>query len=266
MKLFKRTVTLLLCLILMSGIVTFFLAFYDNGKTKISDFETKKILSLLDEHNIKINDNVLPKSYPDLPVISLKNAVYEPLSFARQVLGKDFSVLDSKTYIKDNRIVEIEENEFSIGFSDEALLKNEFILSTPENYGNLIKKAVSKLGFDSSEVKIVINNKDSYSTVFKTVNGYPVFDCTFRVSFDNGISKVNGMWFEPLSSKYYKKHKSLITVISEICQNSNLNGKEITEISAGYKIGEISGYKKEVIATPVWRVTFDDKLTYDYTM
>lgn len=266
MKLFKRTITLLLFLILISGIVTYFLVFHDNGKTKISDFESKKILSLLDEHNIEINPEVLPKSHPDLPVISLKNSVHEQLIFAKQVLGKKFSVISSGSYTNDNLVLNLEGNEFSIDFPKEALLKNEFILSNPENHGNLIRKGISKLGFDKNEVEIVVNNNDSYATVFKTVEGYPVFDCSFRVSFDNGISKVSGIWFEPLESKYYKKHKSLITVISKVCENSDFNRKEITEISAGFKIGEISGYKKEVIATPVWRITFDNKLTYDYEM
>lgn len=264
MKLFKRTVTLLLSLILISSISTFFLAFYQNRKTNVSEFEVKKILSLLNEHNIKTKNDVLPKTYPDLPVIRLKNAVHEPLSFAKQILGKNFSVASPDTYIKTNRMVTIKENNFSVEFSEDTFLKNEFILTNPENYGNIIKKAVAKLGFDNSEIKIIVNNNEGYATIFKTIEGHPVFDCTFRMNFDDGISSVHGIWFEPSNQKSYKKHKSLTTLISHICQNSNFRGREITEITPGYKIGEISGYKKEVIATPVWRITFDDKITYDY--
>lgn len=266
MKLFKRTVTLLLSLMLISGIITFFLAFYDSGKTKITDYEKEKILSVLDEHNIDIKADILPENYPDLPVINLKNAVHERLLFAKGVLGRDFSVSSSDTYVNDDYVLTIAENEFSIDFSDNPLLKKEFMLTNPENYGTLIKKAVSKLGFDDSEIKIVVNNKDSYATVFRTIDGYPVFDCTFRVKFKDGILRADGIWFNPTNKKYYQKHKSLTTIINDICQNSDFSGKEITEITAGYKIGKISGYEKEVTAIPVWRITFDDKVTYDYKM
>ncbi len=266
MKLFKRTVTLLVSLIIISGLITYFLAFYDNGKTKISDAETKAILSLLDKHNIKIKEDVLPKSYPDLPVISLKNAVSERLVFAEKVLGKDFSIISSDTYIKDEKIFTTDKNKFSITFENEDFFKTEFMLSNPESYGSLVKKALLKLGFSDSEFEITVNTKEGYASVFKTVDGFPVFDCSFTVNFDNGISSISGIWFDTLDKHYYKKHKALTTVISSVSENPDFYGKEITEISAGYKIGEFSGEQREVRAMPVWRITFDNKITYDYKM
>lgn len=264
MKLFKRTVTLLLSLILISCLCTYFIGFYRTDK--ISP-DLNKITELLTEHNIRIKDGILPKSYPDLPDITLKNAVHEKLSFAEHVLGKDFSVSDSKTYINDNIVLLIDSNEFTLSFLKEALLKKEFMLSKPDKYGTLIKKALSMFNFDEGRTKIMINTKDSYATVLNTEDNIPIFDLELKIMFsDNGISKITGAWFYPTTVKSYQKHLPLYSIIASICENPEFSGKTITDISLGYKPDLLSGYQHVIKAHPSWRITFDNEITYDYPM
>jgi hypothetical protein len=267
MKLFKRTVTLLISIILIASVLIYFLVFFSEKKSEVKSYEIKKITELLKDCDIEIKKSVIPKSYPDLPHITVTNAVHDRLSFSENLLGANFTVTDSKTYTNDEYLLVFEDNGFSVTFPEEKLLKKDFSHKNPGHYDELIKKGVSKLNFNTSEILVSVKEEENSATVLKTLNDFPVFDCGFNINYsDNGISKVSGTWFLETDKKTYIKHRSLISIFNEICENPKLHGKKITDITPGYKINISDEYQKEAVAYPIWRVTFEDKSTLDFNM
>lgn len=254
MKLFKRCVSVLSVLIIISCIITAVLVYQKDDTTKLTSNEKDKILALLSEHNVKITKDSLPKEYPALPCVNMRNAIHERTAFAASVLGNNFSVFDYNTYTAENSTLEFSGNSFAIYYSSPDFnITNE----------NEAKALLQKLSFNSDEALIMQDH--STFTVYKTLNGFCVFDFSLKLKSSNN-SEIVGVWFEPANNTFYKKQRPLISVISELLENPDLKGKTITAITPGYKIGELSEYKKEVVAYPVWRITIDDTLNYDFFM
>ncbi len=267
MKLFKRTVTLLISIILISSVVIYFVVFFPKPKSKVENYEVKKIMTLLKDNNIEFKKSVIPENYPDLPHVTVTNAVHDRLYFAENMLGVNFTVTDSKTYTNDEYLLTFEGNGFSVTFPEAKLLKKDFLHQNSEHFDELIKKGASKLNFNTSEILVSVKEDENSATVLKTLDGFPVFDCGFNVDYsDNGISKVSGTWFLETDEKTYSKHRSLVSVFSEICEAPGISGKKITDITPGYKINTSGEYQKAAVAYPVWHVTFDDKSTLDFNM
>lgn len=256
MKLFKRCVTVLIILIIISCTISALLVYRKSDTAKITDNEKEKIFALLKEHDIKINKDCIPKEYPSLPCVYMINAIHERPAFGAKVLGENFAVFDFNTYTSENTTLTFEGNSFVLYFSTP-----DFNVTDEES----AKKVINSLNLNADETFITINHSKNQAFAHKTLNGFCVFDYSIKMPLGK-TDEIVGSWFEPTNNTFYQKQRPLISVFNEICENPELKGKTITAVTPGYKIGELSEYKKEVVAYPVWRITIDDTVNYDFTM
>lgn len=254
MKLFKRCVTVLIILIIISCTISELLVYQKNDTSKITDNEKEKIFALLKEHDIKIDKDCIPKEYPSLPSVYMVNAIHERPAFGKRVLGENFEVFDFNTYTSENTTLVFSDNTFALYFSS-----SDFNVTDEES----AKKVTNNLNL--GEAFATVNHSKNHVFVHKALNGFCVFDCSIKLNSGN-LKEIVGTWFDPTNNMFYQKQRPLISVFSEICENPDLKGKTITAVTPGYKIGELSEYKKEVIAYPVWRITVDNNTNYDFSM
>lgn len=263
MKLFKRTITLLISIIVISTLIIGFNSYIPANKQKVSDKEIERFLVMLEQENIKISKDCIPKKYPNLPDIVLKNSLCDREGFAKKILDDDYSVYDTSTYIDSDSTLIINGNLFSIYFNEDNYMENDLKNADYSELNKTFSKLVKNYGFLNTD--IIISEKTA--TVMSTYKKIPVFNSNFRIHYsENGISEIEGIWFVPTGAKYQKKRRALISIFKEISDSPDIIGKTITDISIGYKIDEFSEFREEVIAYPVWRITVDDKVSYDYEM
>lgn len=256
MNLFKRCVTALIIIILTGCAFLLFLVYKDGSASKITKSEKSRISALLSEHNIKISKNALPEKYPALPCIYMTNASRSRYSFSSSLLGSSLEVADSNSYTGKNTALTFNDNSFSLRFYSPV-----FHITDEKS----VKDALDSLHFGSAE--ITQTDENNCISVYKTVNGFCIFDCGLDIKLSNNcISEINGLWFEPEQRLFYKKQRPLISVLEELCENNKVSRTTVTAVTAGYKIGTLTEYKKEVIAYPVWRITLNDSINYDFYM
>ena len=263
MKLFKRTVSLLLILIIISSLITGFYSYIPDRNLKVTSSETRALFSILESENIDISKTVIPKEYPNLPDILLSNSLNERTLFAEKLLDKNFSVYDNTTYTDSDSTLVIDGNLFTVYFNEDNYMKDKIKKAKDSELSDIFSSIVNSFGFKNT----IISLSETNATVMMTYKKIPILNSCFRVHYSkNGISEIEGICFEPTGIKYQKKRRALINVFNEISNNPEISGKTITDISIGYKIDEFSEFRKEAVAYPVWRITVDDEISYDYKM
>lgn len=256
MKLFKRCVTVLIIIIIISCAFSLSLAYKKSNTAKITKSEKSRITALLSEHNIKISKDSLPEKYPALPCIHMTNATRSRYSLCTSLLGDSFEVVSSDTYTGKNAKLNFRDNSFSLCF-----YSPDFYVTDEKSVNN----ALESLHFGSAE--ITQRDENNCISVYKAINGFCIFDCCINIKLSgNFISEINGIWFEPEKNTFYKKQRPLISVFEELCENNKLNNMTVTDVTAGYKIGTLTEYTKEAVAYPVWRITLNDSINYDFNM
>lgn len=250
MKLFKRTISILLGISLLFCIFIYYFAFTEKNSISINNEDKLQIIEMLKENNIRIEKEIIPDKFFDAPEITLYNQAFTPVKFSEKI--RDI----------DGAAFKLSGNVFTITFS-KPYAKKDFLKASPEIYGNVINKVLSKLGF--LDVIINLQTEKGYAEVFKSFNHEPIFSDCFKVYFnDRGIYKIEGLWFEILPDYTYKKHTPIKSVFLKIANDKNLSGAVITDITTGY-ISEIPKVLTEkAIAVPVIRITVNNKKTYDY--
>lgn len=255
MKLFKRTVSILIGICVLCSVFIYFFAFREYDSYKLKNSDKQKIVELLQKNDIKISNEAFPDKIKFLPELKLLNMTFDNQSFAKMLLGPDFALASAGKYSAGNTTLVFEGNEFTLTFSKP--------IQASDSYGKLINHMLSDFGF--SETLINVHTENGNAEVFKVFDGVPIFTDSFKVYFnEKGIYKMSGIWFEADEIISYKKQTSLLGVFAKIANDEQLIDATITDITMGY-IFDIPEYSVNVAnAYPVVRITVDDKATYDY--
>lgn len=257
MKLFKRTVSILIGICILCSVFIGLFAFREHNSYKLNNSEKQKIVEILSKNNIKINSGAIPSKIKYLSEIKLKNIVFDNQGFAKKLLGPEFALSSANTYSAGDTTLTFEGNTFTLNFSKP--------IPNKDSYKNLINDFLSD--FEFSDTLTNIHTEKGYAEVFKVFENSPIFTDYFKVYFNkNGIYKISGMWLEPSEKLSYKKQLSAFSIFTKLSKDDKLYGATITDVTMGY-VFDIPEYSVDtVIAKPVIRITINNNSTYDYSI
>ncbi len=244
----------------------------DKYEIVVEDQLVIDVVKLLEKENIKI-DTEIPRTSPNIPIISLEYEVYEPKKIVEKFLGnyKEEYIKEEKIYTNQQKNVAFEDNNKRIIYTDESLQnksdnkkisKKEALEKSEEfivSHGFSLKDA--SLSFYSQKDEI---HKIEY---IKIINGIITEETNMQLEVSSeGVISFERYWVKGIkrgtvSMVASSAPKALLRLLTR----EEYYGKTIKQIDICYYFNA-DKYKKNIefnnstggLATPAWRFIFED--------
>lgn len=264
MKLFKRALSILLVIILINCGIIYALVYRNNNSSKLSLNEVEKIIEVLNNSDITVSHELVPKEPFVKECGTLINSTYVRLDFVKNIFGNNYNIVSSDIYEGEKASISFSGNRFQMDFY-EPYMNKEFIKSSSEDYGELIMEALSDFGFDTDSFIISVYEKEQRAEAVMLLNDNPVYDISIWIRFsENGIEAFEGVLFENTDNCIENEPRSIFAVMYEIADDIRIQGHTIADISPGYKAGIGEECVREVQIYPVWRIVTEENIAYYY--
>ncbi len=239
----KNIKTFLIILFLLVNIYLIFLSANHNKASMISDDSINEAINLLENNNIKIDKNIIPRNSENNNPVHLTDIYFSTLFPAQSI--------------------EQTENETKITLNyhgSDNLTNNKKVLQTLKSYG-----------IDVDEITVSVNQNGLYVT--SRYNGIPIFNNMMKVDFSEDKIILTGNWYQAKNSYMWKQTipsyaiSALISFISCPYRNKQIT-TTITDICYGYyaQTDNQSTDIKTISTSPCYRLTTDDGMMYYYSV
>lgn len=239
----KNIKTFLIILFLIVNIYLIFLLISSNKAALLSDVSINETITLLENNNIKVNSNIIPRNSENNNSIHLTD-IYFSHSFPEHSVQQT----DNNTTITLNTV------------GSDFTTQSRRVMNTLRNYGIDINN-------------IIINDEPNNLYMTSEYNGIPIFNNKMNIDLTGDKIILSGKWYQAKDS-YIWKHttpsyatSALISFISCPFRDKNKTTM-ITEILYGYyaQTDNPTQNIKTISTSPCYRLTTDDGMMYYYSV
>ena len=246
--------TILICIFAVVNIFLLYVYFGDayTGKSINSDM-IENTVKILNENNIDVDENIIPKTYENVKVCSVENKfkdINSMLEYIWKSCGEDIIY----GFNKNNVVVTNNTFECELDLSKDNGI-------TEKN----VEKELEKCGLLDFG-KYTKSNSGNSIFFYTEYEGMSFFDSYIRVDFKNGkIAKIYGTnWlFDKVYEENMAKSISPVEILVDFASEYSGSSVKITDMQSGYYIGERSATVKAT-ASPVWEISLSDGNKYYY--
>jgi len=221
---------------------------------RIDDSTIKNTVAILENNNISVDKDIIPKKSKNLKNIETTNIVYTD-AFKKCESYNDFK---------------INGNSFSYTVKDDSLYKK-----SDRRIKKYIKKFLEDCTFDSQYMKFSEISQDGNSKKLDIrcyVKDYCIFDSKITAEITKSKLVISGTWHEPQTTKVVSNSRTrktayITSILIDLCENEDFkNSKKITNIEFGYMSGTLYGDAGYITATalPYYRLTDEKGNVYYY--
>ena len=214
------------------------LSMHYSTRFSVDEATRENCTRLLAEHGITLDVEKIPEYTVNLNNIDTNNIVH------------------SKIFVKNGN-AEVSGNKFSVTAEPHEL---------PGPNAATIKQFLKNFGFNTKYMDVNYSDTKKAWYVTCTVGGYRIFDNVVKITAepDKGHFLVEGMWYDPASSKVQARTRQrntvyITSVLLDMAQNESIMKNapfEITDISYGYLAGKAYGKASHIsyAALPYYRI------------
>lgn len=231
----------------------------------------KSVLKRLEEKNIEVNINIVPKNTPKKKILTMEYDIKNPKDMAEKLLGKEYEVRRDK---KSKRVY-YENLSEKIWFEENREL-NYTNNSSSQNYGiidleqakKISKEFIKKMGFEDENMKLTWSKKRSGSyfiTYTKTHEDLLVEKSYMTFTVDKfGVRSFKRLWMNFLEEGTYEEEiRDALTALLRLSTYDDTENKKIVEIEACYYFDpnseEAKSYSTRTFQTSLaWKISFAD--------
>lgn len=261
-----RAKTILIILFLAIDILLLcLLAFVKNDVDYIKDRTITETVSVLNNHGINVEKELIPRKRTDLEILNCKNLVYSPEEAAQLFLGEGYKEEQGSDgqiiFKKDSKTLCFAENKIYYEHNREI---SECIDKEAEK---AVVASLREFGYKRSDFFIenaYVDNGIYHAELTLSYNGRKIIGTEAVIEADNtGILKMCGVCFSVKETeKTDKKLTDVTSVLTGMIYEPAYFGKTISKIEVMYYIDSEYIDGAEVTAYPVYAVTDSENQRY----
>lgn len=237
------------------------------NETGISEEGIDHAVSVLEQRNVLVEKELIPRNNHKMREVSVKNIVEGSSSFVA-ALKEDGWKTTSSGFLRGGDVIELSAGSFE--YRGQLPLEKEL---SGEKLSQEVKKQLPKLhlNIEGMKLKIIEQMADGVRLDYvQTYEEYEIFGTKLTVFVKDGIiTKIVGVWTESVNIQSKRQETLFATeaLIRFATQNQSASPIKITEIRTGYYINELDQNvsHKVMQMLPGFQITTatGDKFYYD---
>lgn len=233
----------------------------DKNEKNIPEEVITSSIKVLNEHNISIKRDIIPKKKVALPYFEATNVITDYEVFAKQILGDSAALSEGNCYTSESGTIYYSGDSFTFKPSNNVKLSGTDLKQSVLNY-------LKGFGFVFGNSSVIISryNGGNRLQINENIKNLPVFSSKINVEIKDGnIRLISGKWFnikDSLRSQDNELKSVTSTLIDFLSVYNEILPFEITSIELGYTIFEDKTYHKTATIIPVQKITTSNGKEY----